>query len=259
MSLDDLRLDSDRRLLQALLIVILVPVAWFAALDLMGIQPGTLPFGIRVITRVFSFAVPAAGLWLVTRARTRAAFSAATFGTSLAAVPVLVFLLLQLPPGSRLPIEQLLMILFVMYGALSNTFALQVLPPLALSAALVPLRLWWLDAPADPAAMVTDVVVLAFVNLTGVAMVRRRAALQDQVSHAWRMEHDAREAAERARRELKQLHGIIPICSNCKKVRSDAGEWQQIERYVHDHSDAQFSHGICPSCVKVLYPDYPQP
>ncbi len=56
--------------------------------------------------------------------------------------------------------------------------------------------------------------------------------------------------------EIKQLKGIIPICSACKKIRDDKGFWQQVESYVRDHSQAEFSHGICPECVVKLYPEY---
>jgi hypothetical protein len=56
--------------------------------------------------------------------------------------------------------------------------------------------------------------------------------------------------------EIKQLRGIIPICSSCKKIRDDAGFWHQVESYIHDHSEAEFSHSICPDCMKKLYPDF---
>jgi PAS domain S-box-containing protein len=55
--------------------------------------------------------------------------------------------------------------------------------------------------------------------------------------------------------EVKTLSGLLPICANCKKVRDDSGYWQQIESYVSRHSQAQFSHGICPDCMKKLYPE----
>jgi len=55
--------------------------------------------------------------------------------------------------------------------------------------------------------------------------------------------------------EVKTLRGFLPICSSCKKIRSDRGSWQQIESYIRDHSDAEFSHGICPECAKALYPE----
>jgi len=56
--------------------------------------------------------------------------------------------------------------------------------------------------------------------------------------------------------KIKTLSGMLPICASCKKIRDDKGYWNQIETYIHNHSEAQFSHGICPECAKKLYPDY---
>jgi PAS domain S-box-containing protein len=55
---------------------------------------------------------------------------------------------------------------------------------------------------------------------------------------------------------IRTLRGLLPICASCKKIRNDEGYWEQIEIYVRDHSEADFSHGICPECVKKLYPDF---
>ena len=56
--------------------------------------------------------------------------------------------------------------------------------------------------------------------------------------------------------QIKTLRGFIPICSSCKKIRNDKGYWSRIEAYLEEHSDAQFTHGICPDCLKTLYPEY---
>ena len=56
--------------------------------------------------------------------------------------------------------------------------------------------------------------------------------------------------------EIKRLRGMLPICSSCKKIRDDKGYWNQIEVYVKEHSEAEFSHGICPECLKELYPEF---
>jgi hypothetical protein len=74
-----------------------------------------------------------------------------------------------------------------------------------------------------------------------------------------RLEHEqARLMGElqKAMSEIKTLTGIIPICANCKKIRNDTGSWEALEKYFMEHSDAQFSHGICNECVKTLYPEY---
>lgn len=54
--------------------------------------------------------------------------------------------------------------------------------------------------------------------------------------------------------EIEHLHDIIPICSSCKKIRDDQGYWDQVEKYIAQHSHAKLSHGICPDCMKELYP-----
>ena len=60
---------------------------------------------------------------------------------------------------------------------------------------------------------------------------------------------------EDALSRIKTLSGCLPICMSCKKIRDDKGYWNQLEQYIRDHSEAEFSHGICPDCAKKLYPD----
>ena len=61
---------------------------------------------------------------------------------------------------------------------------------------------------------------------------------------------------QKALSEVGTLKGILPICASCKKIRDDKGYWRQIEAYIRDHSEAEFSHGICPDCMKKLYGDF---
>lgn len=74
---------------------------------------------------------------------------------------------------------------------------------------------------------------------------------------------DAEDERERLIAELQQalstvqmLSGILPICAGCKKIRDEVGEWRPLESYIETHSEAEFSHGICPDCARRLYPDY---
>lgn len=62
-------------------------------------------------------------------------------------------------------------------------------------------------------------------------------------------------ALEKAMEEIKTLRGCLPICANCKKIRDDKGYWERIEDYLRRNSDLDFTHGICPDCVRELYPD----
>ena len=66
----------------------------------------------------------------------------------------------------------------------------------------------------------------------------------------------ARQASElkRALASVKQLEGLLPMCAKCKKIRDDNGYWSAVESYVQEHSEAEFSHSICPECAELLYP-----
>jgi prefoldin subunit 5 len=66
----------------------------------------------------------------------------------------------------------------------------------------------------------------------------------------------AEENLREALATIKTLHGILPICSYCKKIRDDKGSWNQLEAYISEHTDAKFSHGLCSECAKKMYPEY---
>ncbi len=63
---------------------------------------------------------------------------------------------------------------------------------------------------------------------------------------------------EEALAEVRKLSGFLPICSFCKKIRDDKGYWQQVERYISEHSEAVFSHGMCPECMEEHYGEFLQ-
>jgi hypothetical protein len=63
------------------------------------------------------------------------------------------------------------------------------------------------------------------------------------------------ETLQAALAKVKQLSGLLPICASCKKIRDDAGYWHQVEVYIQNHSEADFSHGVCPDCIQTLYPE----
>ncbi|MFH0991577.1 MAG: two-component regulator propeller domain-containing protein [bacterium] len=71
-----------------------------------------------------------------------------------------------------------------------------------------------------------------------------------------RREEELQTRVNEAIAKIKTLHGLIPICAKCKKIRDDKGYWSQLEAYIHEHSEAEFSHGICPDCMNELYGHY---
>ena len=58
--------------------------------------------------------------------------------------------------------------------------------------------------------------------------------------------------------KVRTLKGLVPICAGCKNIRDDAGYWHQVESYVRDHTEAEFSHGLCPDCVPLYFPELPK-
>ena len=73
-----------------------------------------------------------------------------------------------------------------------------------------------------------------------------------------RRAEEARQIAQKRLQEAitKILSGFLPICAKCKKIRDDANNWVEIESYIRDHTEAEFSHSICPECRKILYPKF---
>lgn len=83
------------------------------------------------------------------------------------------------------------------------------------------------------------------------ALVNANKRLEEDVHERQRLINELQKAFS----EVKTLSGLLPICAQCKKIRDDKGYWNQIESYIHKHSDAKFSHGMCPDCFRKLYPD----
>jgi len=90
-------------------------------------------------------------------------------------------------------------------------------------------------------------------NISALAIFAKDVTETKQTEAALILERDRLQAALA---KIKKLSGMLPICASCKKIRDDKGYWNQIENYIREHSDAQFSHGICPQCADELYPGF---
>jgi PAS domain S-box-containing protein len=89
--------------------------------------------------------------------------------------------------------------------------------------------------------------------------VQGAVVVNQDITEAKRLEKEREDlirSLEEARRNIKILSGLLPICASCKRIRDDHGAWEQMEEYIHSHSEAEFSHGICPDCMQRLYPNY---
>jgi ligand-binding sensor domain-containing protein len=115
-------------------------------------------------------------------------------------------------------------------------------------------RTWWAYASACLALVAA---VLAFVRMRLASLARSKAQLEVQVANRTEELQTRNAELSSALGKVRQLSGLLPICSRCKKIRDDRGYWNQLEEYITEHSEAGFSHGICPDCIPLLYPELP--
>jgi signal transduction histidine kinase len=106
-------------------------------------------------------------------------------------------------------------------------------------------------------AVVIGVASLLVVQAIRAARLRHEAE-EKLLAYQEQLEEQVRERTKglkQALEQIKTLRGIIPICSYCKQIRDDKGYWSQVEQYVSEHSEAEFSHGICPRCMREHFPE----
>ena len=125
------------------------------------------------------------------------------------------------------------------------TLAFKVLPPWW--------RTWWAISLWGLGA--AGAILLIF-RLRMAALAKSKAELETLVAQRTEELRYRNVELTDALGRVKQLSGLLPICASCKKIRDDRGYWNQLEHYITDHSEAGFSHGICPDCAKTLYPGF---
>lgn len=255
MLIDTLRLRDDRRLVLLMLGLLLVPPLWYVRTDFALYADNTFRLTERLVVRCFMLAVPVIGILLVRPSGTRKQYQRIMFGVAMSVASLLVVINALRPVGSTLPLRSPLFHIAVMFGALPNSFWRQVTPPLFLCGALAVLRLTLLTGGAS-GDIAGDIVILIIFCAVGVVLVKRRITHEHDVGDAWLAENEARRASERAAAEFRTLRGIVPICANCKRVRTDSDTWHEIEMYVAAHTGAQFTHGVCPDCLRLHYADF---
>ena len=237
--LNDLRLASDRRLAGNGLALLLVPAIWFIRTDFLLFGNDWSLLRQRLLLRVTLVVIPAVGFVVMRAVRTRAAYSQAVFWLAFLIAAVTLGLNVIRPAGSGLPLRSPMLVLCILYFAMPDSPRRQCAAPLGLSIGLMALRLTRLAGGGIDVG--GDIIAIGALNVLGILAVARRARLDTATSAVVG--------------ELKTLQGIIPICSHCRKLRSEVGDWQQLERYFQERGDALFSHGICPDCLAAIYPN----
>lgn len=253
--LDALELEKDQRVAWATLALLLVPTLWFTRTDLAVAEHSAELLNGRFFVRLTFLAALVLGMVQVRRARDRAQYARVILVVGVVTAACISLLNVLRPAGSTLPLRTPLMWLLAYYAGLVNRPRLQLIPPLFVSANLILLRLFWVDSGAS-GTIDGDILVIVVMNAIGALLVWYRHEAQVRGNAAWNAERLSRASLEQTLSELKQLRGVIPICAHCKEVRTDVGDWQQLEAYVRAHTEAEFSHAICPRCIVTHFPEH---
>ena len=127
-----------------------------------------------------------------------------------------------------------------------------------LAEALVMLLLIILPSLSPSIEVLFDAILLTALIFPALYLFSFRPLLSS-ITELKRLENKNKRLIQELQAEIKKvkvLGGLLPICAGCKKIRDDEGYWHQVEVYIRDHSEAEFSHGLCPECEKTLYPEY---
>jgi sigma-B regulation protein RsbU (phosphoserine phosphatase) len=113
---------------------------------------------------------------------------------------------------------------------------------------------------ADPATQEIPVIFVTSQSGSDEVLAGFEAGAVDYVTKPFRIPEllarvHVQAELRRVQREIRTLRGILPTCAHCKKIRDEKGIWHSIESYISQHSEAHFSHGICPDCISIYFPD----
>jgi hypothetical protein len=249
-----LRLDNDRRVVRAVFVTLLVVVTLLVTMDVLVVQGSWGPRLPLLGIRALMLAVIFYGIFGVMRAKTPRAFEHSLLITTGAGVLIELALRLLRPPDNITPVWLEIVLVLGCYAILPNRPAFQAIVAVTLSVG-TSLILVFYNVGVSTSDRVGIILTLAIANVVGFVASRERVSRQVREEQGWRNERDAKLELQRAHSEIRVLRGLLPTCAHCRRVRTEAGEWQAMERFVSEHSEAQFSHGFCPECLAHHYPD----
>lgn len=253
---DEIRLESDRRLAISVVTILLGVNLVFVILNLRDSGPNVTAIPPVVIVRLIGVFVAAVVVAFLCSAKSQRSLEEVSFGGSVAVV-ILLLVIQALVPANDIPSVAFdLVFVNTLFIALPSRPALQAIPVTMLCAGAA-LMLWIRPGSGldDGDKLRFAIFFVAAIALGYVASVRRFELWSDLIL-ARHAEWESAIEADRAKCELQTLRGIIPICSHCNRVRIEDGRlWEAVDMYVSRRTDAAFSHGVCPDCLTVHYPN----
>ncbi len=248
------RLSQDK--IQVMIIVVLTALidVGFIALDYQLFQSGFIlhtSITSRLVIVITSFLV----VWLIPRQSIVKSFDRIVFVWGMLVVTHMMIVSAVRPADYVTLVAWDILVIFALYTAVPTPLKFQILIAFFLTIGSGVLWLAIKVTPWHPLETVSILAAYSFSNVFGIMISKRFNLSRRQQFFTLMQEREAKEALEKTLLEVKVLRGILPICASCKKIRDDKGYWNQIEAYLSKHTEADFSHGICPDCAEKLYSD----
>ncbi len=234
-----------------------LPGVLWAYVDANAVDDG-VTLNVLYAVRATQLVLWAAGVWLIRRAQSRADLRRVLFLLALGIVAFFATNAWLRPADNWMPLRTVVLISIGTFVVYPYGFRYQLIAWGALLVAAASL-MWghYVSMPGYDRVAATLNILIA--GALGMAVARNRAALERDLDAALESERAAIEAGKQVTAELATLQGIIPICMYCREVRTEAGAWEQLDHYVRQRTAADFSHGICPKCLKQQFPQYSGP
>jgi hypothetical protein len=247
------QLANDMLGVRTLIALSAAALAGFAGIDLALFGAGSAQFAALLAVRCGALAASASAFALIPRAAQRQPPAALRWlGAWAAGVAIAnTYISATRPPDLSTYELVSLVLLMAYYALLPAGFLSQVLPALLVSSGLVAVVLW-LNPPVDARETPVVVAMALVANVLGIVGSRSLDRVRRAQFAALQRERALHESLEQAL--LKTLRGTVAICAHCKQVRDEAGAWMRVEAYVRERTYAEFSHGICPTCMARHYP-----
>ncbi len=243
------RLNADRTLLQITCGVVVLAVAGYILNDIRNPNAEHSPERMIVALRIAIIALTITYGLVLARVRDARTMDAMTMLIVLAVTGTSLWVDASRPKDFFTHVGADVVILMAIYLVIPISQILRFVSTAGFTVGL--LLLYFLYKEIPNALTGTSVIVsVGITNLMGILISVRHARTERMEFIALRREQAARQALEKAQTKIRSLSGLIPICAGCKKVRNDKGFWEQVESYVRDRSEAEFSHSLCPSCVE---------
>ena len=252
---DPLRLESERALALITTSLIFVPSMVFALVD-RAVVSDPMRLYLLYAVRVSQLLLYAGGLVGLRRARSRERLRQVIFALTIGVVLTVVPIGWLRPADNWMPVRTYIVASIGLYVGYPNRLSYQLGAWLLLTAGLVATLVGhYTTMPGSERFSVLSNYLLA--GMLGLVIGQSRRNLEREFDTSLERERDAVLERERADAELRTLAAIIPICSYCHQVRTEAGAWEMLEAYVRARTDAEFSRVVCPKCAAMRGPFAP--